>query len=150
MSEPTTIMTGVPKEELEMLWPHARPYVENVLMRGFEEYSIEDVYTKLLEGNMQLWIFLDEKHEIGGCLITRVVMYPQMRVCEIVFGSFDDLDKYVHFYEVIEEWARENEVDVMRIYGRRGWTKKLAPFGYKQTSILYTRDLRGFDNESTH
>ena len=43
--------------------------------------------------------------------------------------------------DVIEDFALENNCDVLKIEGRKGWLRPLRKLGFEQTAILLEKEI---------
>ena len=48
--------TGVPIDMIDGVWVKVQPWINKALEYGNGEYGIEDIYSALLDREMQLWI----------------------------------------------------------------------------------------------
>jgi len=84
---------------------------------------------------MQLWCSQNDK-EIEAALVTTIQNKGHIRWCLLLAAGGSNLDEWVKWLPIVEDWARESGCDEMRIYGRRGWARKI---GYTE---VYTKMVR--------
>jgi len=107
-----------------------------------DEMSVEDIYKRLSEARMQLWLVFNEDREIISVLTTEIIDYPRKTVCRIVTLGGKDLDIWVQdWLETIEAWALENDCVAMETVCRKGFIKKLERFGYENAYTVLVKEL---------
>jgi hypothetical protein len=110
------------------------------LFSSFEElepkrYSLSDVFSQLMSGQMQLHISHDgEKFHFA--MLTQLVPYPKCNVCVVYFACGVDAKKAFPLFKYLVEWARRRDVEEFELIGRPGWEKVLAPLGFSKHSIV--------------
>jgi hypothetical protein len=122
------------KDQIPVIWDRVKPHIKKALDRG-SNYSIEDVYDGLLFGEMVLWVWQadDCKGEIYAALVTTIETRKNITYCLFLALGGSKLDEWIEFLPVVEEWAKDNGAEEMRIYGRIGWARHI---GY---DIQYTK-----------
>jgi hypothetical protein len=107
-----------------------------------DEMSVEDIYKRLSEARMQLWLVFDDNREIISVLTTEIIEYPRKTTCRIVTLGGQDLDLWVEqLLETLEEWALENGCVAMETVCRKGFIKKLERFGYENAYTVLVKEL---------
>jgi hypothetical protein len=99
-------------------------------------YRTSDILREIGMGRMQSFV------EGDSWAITKVVDFPRARMLEIMvaIGDFDECWK---LHDRILQYARDNDIDLVQAYGRRGWVKGAVADGWKvkTTSYLYQREM---------
>ena len=104
------------------VWDIAKPLVQKALDRDPEElYSIEDVEAMLWDAKAQLWMW---GHK--AALITSVQRKGGKTYCLLLALGGKAMSEWLDHLPVIEEFARMNDCDELRIYGRIGWARVLG------------------------
>jgi hypothetical protein len=107
-------ISGITSDRVKDVWPICKEYIDLGNSKSKDEMTVEDIYDKLLETEMQLWLVYDENSKVISCLTTEVINYPQRRTCRIVTLGGRDLDTWVDkFLDVLEEWAFAAACDSM-------------------------------------
>lgn len=108
-------------DQIPDIWPFVRPHIA----RGLEDsdWVPSEVLESLLKSEMQLWT-----SENQGFIESAVVTAIQDGYCLLLCAGGGNLNHWKHYLVVIEEWAKDNGVDEIRIYGRRGWLRALPGF----------------------
>ncbi len=123
---------GVLSNAIEQVWDDVKPMLLQALVYADTKYNADDILSALIKGHMQLWLVFDNNGDTCAFCITRIINYPQEKRAAILFTSGHDVMKWVHFNEVICAWAASNGCSTLEVYGRPGWEKLLAPFGYEK------------------
>lgn len=113
---------GVAPADIERIWPDILPFVESG-MKYLDRYGIDDIKTALLTSEMQLFVAMTET--IQGICITRIEVFPKCKVLNIFLVAGKDRNNWLHFDEVLSQWAKELGCKYLEAYCRRGWEKVL-------------------------
>ena len=124
-------------EQIHKIWPHVMEYV----MLGLGErnlYTLPRVYKGLENGELQLWTA--QTDEIEAVIVTSIQTDTEgneVKFCLVLSAGGTNIDSWIDSMVLyIESWAKENGCSEMRIYGRRGWARKV---GY---TIEYTKMVK--------
>ncbi len=135
-------ISGIPSDRINEVWEDCEPYKEMGNGKSRDEMSVEDIYKRLSEARMQLWLVFNEDREIISVLTTEIIDYPRKTVCRIVTLGGKDLDIWVQdWLETIEAWALENDCVAMETVCRKGFIKKLERFGYENAYTVLVKEL---------
>lgn len=130
-------------QTLEAGWEHICELLGPAVERTNGEYSMAVLGQSLMEQRMQLWIAVSEGH-IMAALVTEVVDYNGIFVCELRFLGGEDMSKWMELLTQIEDWALTMGCSRTRAYARAGLAKTLVKQeGYEETHRVVTKDLRG-------
>ena len=133
-------VTWVPTEHIEFVWPNIREYMMGAAEFTFGRFTAEDIKNELLrrQGEQQLWIAFEDKDNYYGAVVTEVYQYPQIRALIMHFTGGKQLPKWKKpMLEILQQFAADNECDVIESYGRPGWAKVFKKDGYEQRFIFY-------------
>jgi len=135
-------ISGIPSERLNEVWEDCEPYIAMGNGKSRDEMSVTDIYERLSEARMQLWLVFNEDKEIISVLTTEIIDYPRKTVCRIVTLGGKDLDIWVEdWLETIEAWALENDCVAIETVCRKGFIKKLERFGYENAYTVLVKEL---------
>ena len=135
-------ISGIPSDRINEVWEDCEPYIEMGNGKSRDEMSVMDIYKRLSEARMQLWLVFNENREIISVLTTEIIDYPRKTVCRIVTLGGKDLDIWVQdWLETIEAWALENDCVAMETVCRKGFIKKLEKFGYENAYTVLVKEL---------
>ena len=135
MSSLGKVVTQVPVEDLEFIWPQVKAQLEKALDGSYSSY---DILTYIKENRMQLWISWNDG--IEASFVTEVCDYPQMRVMRWVLAGGSNMESWLTLLtEKVENWAKKNKCQRLEIVGRKGWTKVLRD--YEPQAVYFVKEL---------
>ncbi len=142
----TTSPTGgacipVPPAKVGKAWPFMAEWLSEALARGNADLSPEDVRQHLERGSMQLWLAWNGRPV--GCCITEVLDGARGRTCNIVVVTGEGFDTWAHLEADIARWARKWGCVRLSFVGRKGWARRLAGAGWKETAVTLEKRIDG-------
>lgn len=138
--------TGVKMETIKLtpravlkLWHVIEPQVAKALEHGQGESDTFDVFSWLMNPEYgQCWVVFSEDKKPLNITITRINTYGQHRsLCIVLTASieegkvntFNDEDKsqvpYKIMHDKLYDFAKENKLKRIELYGRPGWKRLL-------------------------
>lgn len=114
-------MILVQPEQLSNIWPQVSPWIAeaiNARENGGDE-NLLDVLIGIARNHYALWV---EAGEFAA--VVQIAQFPRQRVATILYAG-GRLDAFQALFEAAKKWARQNGIDVIRIWGRPGWEKAL-------------------------
>lgn len=133
---------GILSHQIDCVWHHVLPMLEKSLGYADGKYSAEKILGFLLSKQMQLWIAIRAgSPEIRAFAITEIIHYPEKKVMLIMFASGKKSCEWIHFIEELKGFAQHHDCRSIEIYGRKGWERKLRPFGYVKIHYVYRLEL---------
>lgn len=132
------IVRQIPTPLLGHAWPQVAEMVSGVVDRSDGRWTLDDVTTRLVSGDWQLWIVWDGT--VKAVLATELMIEASgMRVARIVFATGSGAPKWSHLIADLEVWAKAQECAKLEMMARKGWARHLPD--YKMTHVLLERDL---------
>jgi hypothetical protein len=131
------------EEELELEDQEVIPgeMVDQVVEHTTGRYLAEDIRHSCEQRDMQLWLILTDS-QLRGILVTEVLVYPRKKALRVVMIGGEGLDEWnAEMDRTLEAFARHEGCSLIDAHGRKGWARKIAPFGYRQTAAEYERSL---------
>jgi len=125
------------------IWPEIAPGLEDLLdQHTLGRWTEPDVLEKLLAGEWQLFIVLDE-NQIIACLICSI-LEGHKKTLEIGLCWGADAQSWTgEVSAAFEQIAREMGCEQLALDGRPGWRNMAHKLGYKLDSVRYTRQING-------
>lgn len=136
----TPRLYGVLADSIDLVWPEVKPLLLNALEYADNKFTADDIYKFLKEREMQLWVVYTNKGMIC-CCITQIIIFPHHKRLAIPFVSGIEMFKWLHFYETIIDWAKQNNCTCVEGYARPGWEKVLKKYGFKKIYSIITAPL---------
>lgn len=118
------------------------PFLEKTLEYADGKYLIDDIYQSLKSKDMQLWVIYDNNGLLSFC-ITQITKYPRKNVLSMPFVGGVDIYRWIHLTEIIKDFAKANQCDLLEGYARDGWLKALKPLGFKKSFSVIQCNLGG-------
>jgi len=144
------------------LWHHLEPQIKKALELSQGESDTFDVFTWLMNPEYaQCWVVFDEAQKPLNITVTRINTYGQHRSLCIVTTScfsegdvnmFDSEDEtqgpYRIMHDKLYEFAKENNLKRIELYGRPGWKRLLRQVqgkdgeGYENVYTVMSMDIK--------
>lgn len=115
--------------------------VSHLIKRAIERVDLGHfgkVQADVVNGNSLLWVAWDGDR-IKGAAVTQLEQTEKRLVCTIVACGGEDSYLWLHLIEKIEDYARAEGCDCVRIFGRKGWARVLK--NYQAPSVILERQL---------
>lgn len=122
------------------VWPRIEETLKKAVDRN-DGYTMEDVYKKIVNREMQLWL-ADDGKDIKGVAVTQILIYPRKSTCLLLFTAGAEWASWRHLLSDIEDWATQMGCSDFEFIGRRGWLKKDLD-GYTAENVVFNKKLRG-------
>ena len=123
----TTQLLLVKTENVQDVWPKARPLIEKALAYDYlGSMTSTDALRLILNERQQLWIGFDT--DIFLAILTEVVHYPKNKVLRIIAFSTEtghDMNAWYHHLNTLEEFALACECTALEAWARKGLAEKL-------------------------
>tara|TARA_R100000329_G_C7554017_1_gene195833 strand:+ start:279 stop:740 length:462 start_codon:yes stop_codon:yes gene_type:complete len=123
----TTHLLLVKTENVQDVWPQARPLIEKALAHDYlGSMTSTDALRLILNERQQLWIGIDT--DVFLAILTEIVHYPKNKVLRIIAFSTvtgHDMDVWYHHINVLEEFALACECTALEAWARKGLAEKL-------------------------
>jgi hypothetical protein len=125
-------------DEVPKLWKKVLPQIERCVPHSEGEMEAPDFYVALIDGEMQLWIAVEDE-EVIASMVTQIIPYPAKKVLRVIAIAGEDMDKWFHFQPDLEEFAILMGCSSLEAWGRKGWKKILKD--WKDSYVVYTKEL---------
>ena len=126
-------------EDVEVVWPHVENHIERSAARAEGELTPADYLAFLINGQMHLWVAIEDKNVIAA-MVTQVIVYPRKRVLRIIAIGGEGMERWKQFFPMLENFAASLNCTSLEAWGRKGWKKILKD--WKSSYIVYTYDLQ--------
>ena len=132
-------LINIPTKSVDEAWRVVRTDIANALTRSNGYALSEHIRKWIIEEKMQLWILWDQeadKEKYYGVVVTEVIQRPLQRCLNIKIMTGRHREKWQHLIKHIEDFAWQQNCDLLELVARPGWKKILKPFGYKESHVL--------------
>ena len=131
---------NIPIKNVDEVWKVVKNDIANALTRS-NGYALSDHIKKWIKDQkMQLWILWDpeaeQQNKYYGVVVTEVIQRPLQRCLNIKIMIGRHREKWQHLIKHIEDFAWQQNCDLLELVARPGWKKILKPFGYKESHVL--------------
>jgi hypothetical protein len=126
-------------KDVQYVWPKVEPMLDKVCHRSQGELLAKDYLPYIMDGDMQLWLGLDED-KIFISMVTQFIYYPQKKILRVIAIAGEKfLEAHEKFNDMFESFAITNDCSALELWGRKGWKKMLPEWNSKY--IVFTKDL---------
>ena len=123
---------------LQAMWTRARPLVRWAV-DATDLCRLSEIEQAVLDGRSLLWLAL-ENNELMAVATTELCRTEHSLVC-IISSCAGRLGGELHqLLDGIEDYARAERCNYVRLFGRRGWSRKLKG-RYVQRHVVLERRL---------
>jgi hypothetical protein len=123
----------VDPERVEEFWPHVKPLIQSAIERT-KLSAFEDIERAVLGGHQLLWLAWDGK-QIEAAATTQLYH----GACILTACGGVNCEHWLPLFEHIEQYARDEGCERMRIYGRKGWEHVLD--GYETKYVILEKAI---------
>lgn len=128
----------VDPKEVGKLWPHVAPWIKRAMERG-DLGTFAAVEADVMAGHALLWLVW-QAPDIKAAAVTQISRSERSKVCMIVACGGEGITLWLPLIGKIEAYARDEGCDLVRILGRKGWTRVLKD--YRAPSVVLEKRLQ--------
>ena len=125
----------IPTEHVATVWKLGAQFIESACRDA--EKSAPEIKALCETGGAQLWFAWSDHCEAAA--VTELSQLPQGLKCIIFALGGDDSSRWLGYLDELEAWATTQNCNGMRIYGRKGWARKLRD--YRVTRLILDKEL---------
>lgn len=129
---------GVLSSEIDSVWDEVKPIIEPAIFEN--EFSIDEIYKKLKDRDMQLWVVWDTKIV---CACISQIDVGKKKYFTIMFIGGERMSAWFEFIHVLEDFAISHGCCEMRTLSRKGFGKLLSQYGFENPLSLFRKKLYG-------
>lgn len=126
--------------------PIVLPWLEKMATWTRGRRSMDDIVTRLLNMECNLWVTLNAQKKANGALVTKVEAYPRMRMLHVLHcaGETGHMEAVAdEVYTALDEFAKFSHCAGVEFIGRPGWEKYVKDRGYAVKSVTYQKFFEG-------
>lgn len=111
-------------------WPEVAPLIAPAVELSEGRHNLATTLEGVQSCEMQAFVALRDARPIMAC-ITRVALYPAQKWLQIPFCGGRDMRAWLEpMLSVLDDLAIAEMCAGIEIFGRPGWQRVLAPYGY--------------------
>ena len=134
-------VSRVDTKDIERMWPLIEGYMKKAAKYTYGRFEVEDIKEGLLKNPQQLWVAFNDK-KIYGAVVTEVTKYPRMTALTVHFLAGIDFESWKDpMLKLVQQFGKDNGCKLIDSYGRPGWEKVWANYGYTKRFIFYELPL---------
>lgn len=128
---------AIKPSDIQAKWHILKPYIEMALKYSLGELSAEEVKEDGISG-IYLFLGFYRDNELIGVITVETVTYSRKKIVCVPHVGGKDLDLWCDIMvNTVIKLAKDVNANAVISYGRKGWEKKLKPYGFKpQYTIL--------------
>jgi hypothetical protein len=131
----------VPARALPLVWPQAKPHLIRGIPRMRGRSTITDIENWLLDDSHQLWV-ATRKGQVLAAIVTEVLYHASgKRMFDINLAAGSQVRLWLpEAMARLSEYCHLRGATQFRVIGRKGWTRLLAPYGFKFEAVVLSRE----------
>lgn len=137
----TITVTDVNSEDVDILWPKVKGYLQSAVDKNQDEFTLTDVLEGLRANEMRLWIAYNAEGELLASAVCELLVYPNHKICFIKLLGGHDFSLWSYTIAAIEDWALENGADRVTAYTRKGFGKLMKAYDYEEIYTVISKKL---------
>jgi hypothetical protein len=126
----------------EAAWFELEPFIARAVAESKGLNTVADVRGALADGRYCAYMVLEAledggAEQISAVLVCEIVQHPGAKVLFFVTFAGDGFERWAgDLSTIMSRVARHFGCSRMALTGRRGWVKKLAPFGWQEQFVM--------------
>lgn len=133
-------LVQIPKENIDIVWKQCKTMIADAMASSNNYANASHFKQWISENKMQLWFLWDKEADIDqrlyGIVVTEIIQRPLQRCLNIKIMTGKHREKWQHLIKHIENFAWQNNCDLLELVARPGWKRVLKPFGFKESHVL--------------
>lgn len=130
-------------QELELLdvqryWPEAEVHLRRAVSGADPDSYMKTVQANVFAGLNTLWR-IEEEGKLQAYAVTRVYTVDGLnKVAQVHLMTARDMEEVLPLLDYFAVWAKKRGIDWLEVIGRKGWERKLKPYGFlhEYTSLM--------------
>ena len=119
------------------VWAHARGRIQSAIEQtGLSDFG--EVEKDILRGGQLLWLAWNGE-AIEAAATTQLTRIGDRKVCTLTACAGEHRERWLPLFGTIEAYAKAEGCAVMRVFGRKGWSRVLD--GYRVEHVVLEKEL---------
>ena len=119
------MICALKKDDALAVWPFVEPLIKKATDRDKGRTTPETFRQDIERDEAVLWVTDD----LSLACITAIVTHPTgLKACVVQACGGEDMEKCKELCELLADYAKTIDCDLLEIYGREGWLRTLPNF----------------------
>jgi len=144
----------VPQDAVKLVWKDIERVLEKSVATVKDKSDMIDILDGVFDGTYALWVVIDEDNSIVAAFTTRLIVYPARKALALDWVGGTRMKEWAdQMIDTMRRYASELGCEHLEGYGRKGWGRFLAKYGFYPEYIAYRMELsdgQGQITASTH
>jgi hypothetical protein len=111
-------------------------YLLDALAHDNGESTLEEVARELVDGDLDLWLVIDDHKDMCGVVTTGFVYYPRKKSMELrTVTIYADRAEWLPLMATLEDWAKVHQCVDIETTGRLGLEEVSSLVGFKKIDV---------------
>ncbi len=133
--------TLVAPDTIGYIWPQVEKFIHSAFEAGIGDDTKDSVLGMLERGEAQLWIAHNGAGIKAAALTRMATVSNGKHICFCIACGGEEIETWQDCIGDIEEYARKQGCDALRLSGRAGWKIYIKKRGYKEPFVILEKAL---------
>ena len=139
-------LVRIPTSNINEVWPLVKKDIADALVFSGNHTDAQFVFDTLKQEKFQLFIVWDKNQKTTlekyyGVVVTEIVEKKLTKACHIFIMTGRQRQKWTALIKVIEDFAEQNNCDLLELIARPGWQRILKDYNYKRTHVVLEKPI---------
>jgi len=139
-------LVRIPTSNIDEVWPLVKKDIADALVFSGNHTDAQFVLDTLKQEKFQLFIVWDKDQKTTlekyyGVVVTEIVEKKLTKACHIFIMTGRQRQKWTALIKVIEDFAEQNNCDLLELIARPGWQRILKDYNYKRTHVVLEKPI---------
>ncbi len=139
-------LVRIPTSNIDEVWPLVKKDIADALVFSGNHTDAQFVFDTLKQEKFQLLIVWDKDQKTTlekyyGVVVTEIVEKKLTKACHIFIMTGRQRQKWTALIKVIEDFAEQNNCDLLELIARPGWQRILKDYNYKRTHVVLEKPI---------
>tara|TARA_R110002073_G_scaffold272260_1_gene435737 strand:+ start:141 stop:581 length:441 start_codon:yes stop_codon:yes gene_type:complete len=139
-------LVRIPTSNIDEVWPLVKKDIADALVFSGNHTDAQFVFDTLKQEKFQLFIVWDKNQKTTlekyyGVVVTEIVEKKLTKACHIFIMTGRQRQKWTALIKVIEDFAEQNNCDLLELIARPGWQRILKDYNYKRTHVVLEKPI---------
>ncbi len=139
-------LVRIPTSNIDEVWPLVKKDIADALVFSGNHTDAQFVFDTLKQEKFQLFVVWDKDQKTTlekyyGVVVTEIVEKKLTKACHIFIMTGRQRQKWTALIKVIEDFAEQNNCDLLELIARPGWQRILKDYNYKRTHVVLEKPI---------